>query len=63
MQRDLIVAILYDSIYNQNEIVKMWKLQISGIISVGNNFVFIYILLSLGVWWHVGNTKLLKRKT
>jgi len=29
---------------------------------IGNNFVFIYISLSVGVWWHVGNTKLLKHK-
>jgi len=31
-------------------------------ISFGNNFVFIYISLSVGVWWRVGNTKLLKHK-
>jgi len=27
-----------------------------------NNSVFIYISLSVGVWWRVGNTKLLKHK-
>jgi len=31
-------------------------------ISVGINFVFIYISLLVGVWWRVGNTKLLKHK-
>ena len=61
MQRDLVV-ILYDSIYNQCKIVKC---KIANIInpriSAGNNFVSIYISLSVGVWWHVGNTKLLKQ--
>jgi len=32
------------------------------IVSVGNNFVSIYMSLSVGAWWHVGNTKLLKHK-
>ena len=35
----------------------------SHIISVGINFVFIYISLSVGVWWRVGNTELLKHKS
>jgi len=47
MQRDLVV-ILYDSIYNQYKIVKNVKLQVSQIINVGNNFVFIYIQLYTG---------------
>jgi hypothetical protein len=32
------------------------------IVGVGINFVFIYIPLSVGVWWRVGNTKILKLK-
>jgi len=45
MQRDLVVVILYDIIYNQHKIVKVQNCKYNKIISVGNNFVFIYISL------------------
>jgi hypothetical protein len=44
------------------KIVKILICKYNKIVSVGNNFVFIYIPLSVGVWWRVGNTKLLKPK-
>jgi hypothetical protein len=48
MQRDLVVVILYGSIYNQYKIVKIYNCKYHKIISVGNNFVFIYISLLVG---------------
>jgi hypothetical protein len=62
MQRDLVVVIPYSSIYNQYKIVKIYNFKYHKIISVGINFVFIYISLLVGIWWRVGNTKLLKHK-
>jgi hypothetical protein len=62
MQRNLVVIILYGSIFNS---IKFKKYKIANILKLsvfGINFVFIYILLSVGVWWDVGNTKLLKHK-
>jgi hypothetical protein len=54
MQRDLVV-ILCGNIYNHYKIVKTSNCKYCKIISAGNNFVFIYILLSVGVWWRVCN--------
>jgi hypothetical protein len=62
MQRDPVVVILYGIICNQYKHVKMYNCKYHKIISVGYNFVFIYISLSVGVWWRVGNTKLLKHE-
>jgi len=57
MQRHLIVVILYGSTYTTIKLQKCKNCKYHKIISVGNNFVFIYISLSVGVWWHVGKTK------
>ena len=53
MQRDLVVVILYSSIYNQYKIVKKYK--IANIINYQCWEQFRFLLSSVGVWWRVGN--------